>query len=144
MFFHGPQPQQEIAVEIDPGKTLLVALQAIADEGEATRKVQFELNGQARWVHVPVAGAGGGQPQRRRADAADPWQVASPMPGSIVSVSVQPGQRVRAGDTLLALEAMKMEAHVSAERDARVEAVLVAAGDRVQARDLLILLAPPG
>ncbi len=143
VFLYGAQPQQEIAVEIDPGKTLLVSLQAVAAEGEATRRVQFELNGQGRWVHVAVAGAGAAQEQRRQADPADPWQVASPMPGSIVSVSVQPGQRVAAGDTLLALEAMKMEAHVSAERDARVEAVLVAPGDRVQAKDLLVLLAPP-
>jgi pyruvate carboxylase len=62
------------------------------------------------------------------------------MPGGIVSVAVQPGQRVSAGSTLLALEAMKMETHVSAERDAEVEAVHVAPGDRVQAKDLLVVL----
>ena len=52
----------------------------------------------------------------------------------------QPGQRVSAGSTLLALEAMKMETHVAADRDAEVEAVLVAPGDRVMAKDLLIVL----
>jgi len=55
---------------------------------------------------------------------------------------VKAGQRVSAGSTLLALEAMKMETHVAAERDAEVESVLVAAGDRVQAKDLLIVLRP--
>ena len=66
--------------------------------------------------------------------------VSFPMPGAIVSVAVKVGQRVSAGSTLLALEAMKMETHVAAERDAEVEAVLVVPGDRVQAKDLLIVL----
>jgi pyruvate carboxylase len=62
----------------------------------------------------------------------------------VVSVAVVPGQRVSAGSTLLALEAMKMETHVAADRDAIVEQVLAAPGDRVQAKDLLIVLKAPG
>jgi pyruvate carboxylase len=58
----------------------------------------------------------------------------------VVAVAVQAGQPVRAGDTLLAIEAMKMETHICAERDAVVEKILVAAGDRVDAKALLILL----
>lgn len=77
------------------------------------------------------------------ADTTNPYHVAAPMPGAIVSVAVQVGQRVSAGGTLLALEAMKMETHVTADRDAEVDAVLIAPGDRVQAKDLLIVLRPP-
>jgi pyruvate carboxylase len=62
------------------------------------------------------------------------------MPGSIVTVSVQPGQRVSAGTTLVALEAMKMETHLAAERDCEIAAVHVHPGDRVAAKDLLIEL----
>jgi pyruvate carboxylase len=65
------------------------------------------------------------------------------MPGAIVNVAVQPGQRVGAGSTLLALEAMKMETQVAADRDAVVESVLVVPGDRVQAKELLVVLKPP-
>jgi pyruvate carboxylase len=142
VFFYGPQPQQEIAVEIDPGKTLLVALQSITPDGEGAHKVQFELNGQSRTVRivregVAVAGA------RPVADATNPWHVAAPMPGAIVNVAVAVGQRVGAGSTLLSLEAMKMETHVTADRDALVEAVHIAPGDRVQAKDLLIVLKTP-
>ena len=72
------------------------------------------------------------------ADATNPWHVAAPMPGAIVTVAVAVGQRVSAGSTLLSLEAMKMETHVTADRDAEVEAVHVAPGDRVQAKDLLL------
>jgi pyruvate carboxylase len=139
VFFYGPQPQQEIAVEIDPGKTLLVALQSITPDGEGAHKVQFELNGQSRTVRIVREGvaAAGARPV---ADATNPWHVAAPMPGAIVNVAVAVGQRVGAGSTLLSLEAMKMETHVTADRDALVEAVHIAPGDRVQAKDLLIVL----
>jgi pyruvate carboxylase len=59
---------------------------------------------------------------------------------SIVTVPVQPGQRVSAGSTLVALEAMKMETHIAADRDGEIAAVHVHPGDRVAAKDLLIEL----
>ncbi len=142
VFFYGPQLQQELTVEIDPGKSLLVALQSISPDGDAAQKVQFELNGQSRTVRVLQPGAGAAARARPVADAGNPWHVSAPMPGGIVSVAVSVGQRVSAGSTLLALEAMKMETHVAADRDAEVEAVHVAPGDRVQAKDLLIVLKP--
>ena len=142
VFFYGPQLQQELAVEIDPGKTLLVALQSITADGEAAQKVQFELNGQTRTVRIARVGVGAAVAGRPVADPANPWHVAAPMPGAVVTVAVVAGQRVTAGATLLSLEAMKMETHVTADRDAEVEAVHVGPGDRVQAKDLMILLRP--
>ena len=139
VFFYGPQPQQEMALEIDPGKTLLVVLQTITPDGDAT-KVQFELNGQPRTVRVPRSDAAGKAQSRPLADPGNPLQVAAPMPGSIVSVAVQVGQKVGPGSTLLALEAMKMETHVTADREAVVDQVLVVPGDRVQAKELLVVL----
>ncbi|MDE2454796.1 MAG: pyruvate carboxylase, partial [Burkholderiales bacterium] len=143
VFFYGPQPQQEMAIEIDPGKTLLVALQSITADGDAAHKVQFELNGQSRTLRVQHAQDGSAAGARPVADPSDPWQIAAPMPGAIVSVAVTPGQLLRAGAMLLSLEAMKMETHVTLDRDAEVEAVYIAPGDRVQAKDLLIRLRPP-
>jgi pyruvate carboxylase len=142
VFFYGAQLLQEMALEIDPGKTLLVALQAVAADGDSAHKVQFELNGQTRTVRVAGTGAGAGA-GRPLAEPGNPWHVPAPMPGAIVSVAVAVGQRVAAGSTLLALEAMKMETHVSAERDALVAAVHVKPGDRVQAKELLIELQVP-
>jgi pyruvate carboxylase len=139
VFFYGPQPQQEMALEIDPGKTLLVALQSISDDGEAAKKVQFELNGQSRTVRVQRTD-GAQAATRPMADPNNPLHIAAPMPGGIVSVAVTVGQHITAGSTLLALEAMKMETHVTADRDGVVEAVLVVPGDRVQAKDLLVVL----
>ncbi len=62
------------------------------------------------------------------------------MPGSIASVAVQAGQKVKAGDLLLTIEAMKMETGLHADRPATVKAVLVAPGAQIDAKDLLIEL----
>jgi pyruvate carboxylase len=140
VYFYGPQLQQEMALEIDSGKTLLVVLQSVTPDGDSAHKVQFELNGQTRTARIARADGGPAKAGRPVADATNPWHVAAPMPGAIVNVAVAPGQRVSAGSTLLSLEAMKMETHVAADRDAEVEAVHVAPGDRVQAKDLLIVL----
>ena len=76
------------------------------------------------------------------ADPANALHVAAPMAGGVVSVAVKPGQKVKAGDALLALEAMKMETHLNAERDAEIEQVLVHAGDQIDAKDLLVVFKP--
>ena len=144
VYFYGPQQQQEMALEIDAGKTLLVVLQSITPDGDAALKVQFELNGQTRTVRVARADGGPAKAGRPVADATNPWHVAAPMPGAIVNVAVAVGQRVSAGSTLLSLEAMKMETHVAADRDAEVESIHIAPGDRVQAKDLMIVLRPIG
>ncbi|MBK5153080.1 MULTISPECIES: pyruvate carboxylase [Paraburkholderia] len=142
VYFYGPQVQQEIAVEIDPGKTLLVALQAVSPDGDSAQKVQFELNGQLRTVRIQRSGASEPTCGRRIADPKNCWHVAAPMQGAIISIAVHPGQRVHPGSTLLSLEAMKMETCVTADRDAEIESVLASPGDRVQAKDLLIVLRP--
>jgi len=146
-FFYGMRVQDELAVDIDAGKTLLVTLQAIQRGGEgADHKLQFELNGQSRMVHIaPRAEAGGaakGSAKRRAAEPGNPLHVASPMPGAIVSVAVKPGQKIAVGDQLVSLEAMKMETHIAADREGVIAEVLVGPGDRVMAKDLLIVLAP--
>jgi pyruvate carboxylase len=143
-FLYGAQPQEEVAVDIGPGKTLLVALQGQHVDTEAGMvKVQFELNGQSRTTLIEQRVTGNEvsqRPSRPAADPSNPLHIAAPMPGSIVTVAVQPGQRVSAGTTLIALEAMEMETHIAADRDCEIAAVHVHAGERVAAKDLLIEL----
>ena len=136
-FFYGMKPGDEVALEIEAGKTLLVSLQTIHEE-EGVAKVQFEMNGQSRMTSVAKAGAAMAA-QRETAEPGNPLHVGAPMPGAIVTVPVVAGQHVQAGATLLSLEAMKMETHMTAERDGVIERVLVKVGDRVQAKDLLVV-----
>ncbi|OUM98340.1 MAG: hypothetical protein BAA04_05805 [Firmicutes bacterium ZCTH02-B6] len=69
------------------------------------------------------------------------WLTA-PMPGTVTEVRVQPGDRVRRGDILLVLTAMKMENEIPAPVAGFVQAVGVAAGDTVNSGDRLVQLVP--
>lgn len=138
-FFYGLADQQEIAVDLEPGKSLQIRLQGQADlpeEGEV--KLFFELNGQPRVIRVPKAGAGK-KVEARKAETGNSNHVGAPMPGMVVTVSVQPGQKVSQGDPLISIEAMKMEAAIRAEQGGTVKEVLVKPGQSVNAHDLLIV-----
>jgi pyruvate carboxylase len=142
VFLYGMEPGQEISVEIDPGKTLEVRLQAVGETNEAGEvRVFFELNGQPRTVRVPDRKVRAAAASRPKAEAGNPAHVAAPMPGVIASVAVAEGQAVEAGALLLTIEAMKMETGLYAERPGRVRAVHVRAGSQVDAKDLLVELA---
>ncbi len=140
-FLHGLSDREEIAVAIDRGKTLYIRQMARSEteDEEGRVKVFFELNGQPRVVRVRRAGA---ELTRRhpRMEDGNPAHVGAPMPGAVVTVAVRAGQKVRKGSPLVSLEAMKMETVITAERDAVVSRVLVAPGDRVGAKDLLVEL----
>ncbi|MEM8731543.1 MAG: pyruvate carboxylase [Pseudomonadota bacterium] len=140
-FFYGMEPGEEIAAEIDPGKTLEIRLQAVGETDEKGEvRVFFELNGQPRVIRVPNRAAVGSSAARPKADPGNPDHVAAPMPGVVASISAQAGGAVKAGDLLLTIEAMKMETGIHAERDATVKAVHVQPGGQIDAKDLLIEL----
>ncbi len=139
VFFYGMQPEQMISVDLDVGKTLIIQCLAIGEtDEEGNVRVFFELNGQPRTVKVANRKFVDKTEKRRKGDANNPQHVSSPMPGMISSIGVKAGQTVEAGDILLTIEAMKMETAIRSERDARVDLVLVSAGDNVDAKDLLI------
>lgn len=87
-----------------------------------------------------VSPAPAAAPAPRASAPAGGETITSPMPGSIVSVAVKPGQSVKKGDVVLVLEAMKMENEIMAPHDAAVTAVLVNKGDNVNSGDPLVAL----
>jgi pyruvate carboxylase len=140
VFFFGMQSGQEINIDIERGKTLIVRFVTTSDAHEdGTRTVFFELNGQPRPIRVADRSQVAKRPARRKAEAGNLDQVGAPMPGSVVTVTVHAGQSVRRGDVLLTLEAMKMETSVRAERDGLIKEVLVRPGRQVDTKDLLAL-----
>ena len=141
IYFYGMQPGGEINVELERGKTLVIAMTAIGEtEEDGTVRVFFELNGQPRIITVMDRKASASVAVRRVADSANESHIAAPMPGVVAALAVAQGQAVKAGDLLLTLEAMKMEAAVTAPKDSVVNAVFVKVGQSVQAKDLLIEL----
>jgi pyruvate carboxylase len=75
---------------------------------------------------------------RTKADPADPLQVAAPMPGLVVNVAVQAGDRVARGQKLLTMEAMKMETTLYAELEGRIAELICKPGTQVQTGDLVL------
>jgi pyruvate carboxylase len=141
-FFYGLLDREEISIDIDKGKTLVVRQTGRSDtvDDEGKIKVFFELNGQPRTVRVPKAGLAATGRAKPKAEEGNAKHVGAPMPGMVVTVAVKVGQKVVKGDPLLSMEAMKMETMLSAERDATVIAVHVRPGDVINAKDLLIEL----
>ena len=141
VYFYGMAPEDEIFVDIEKGKTLVIrclALGDVDDKGMGT--VFFELNGQPRRVKVPdrIHGASAAR-ERRKAEPGNEVHVGAPMPGVVSALAVVAGQNVAAGDVLLSIEAMKMETALHAERDGTIAEVLVKSGDQIDAKDLLIV-----
>jgi pyruvate carboxylase len=143
VFFYGMQVGQEIAVELERGKTLFVRYAALGEPDElGMRTVYFELNGQPRTVSVADRHLAGVKAPPRKADPANAYQVGAPMPGQIVKALASEGRPVQKGDALLTLEAMKMQTVIHAPLDGVVESVLAPIGSRVAAGDLLVVLQP--
>ncbi|HYC08096.1 MAG TPA: pyruvate carboxylase [Steroidobacteraceae bacterium] len=143
VFFYGMEPGQEISVDLERGKTLIVRYVASSEPHEdGTRTVFFELNGQPRSVRVPDHGQVATRAPPRKAEAGNPLQLGAPMPGVVATVAVVAGARVARGDALLTLEAMKMETAVRAEAEGEVAEVAVRPGQSVEAKDLLVVLRP--
>jgi pyruvate carboxylase len=143
-FFYGMEKGEEINVEIDPGKMLIIKFQTVGDPHlDGKRLVFFELNGQPREVMVldRKLAAQGSAAGRAKAEAGNPAHVGAPMPGAVVNVTVSPGEKVETGQKLLTMEAMKMETTLYAERSGTVAEVLVRAGMQVEGGDLLLRFA---
>jgi pyruvate carboxylase len=143
VFFYGMEPGQEISVDLERGKTLIVRYLASSEPHEdGTRTVFFELNGQPRSVRVADASQVAARPPPRKVETGNAAHVGAPMPGLVASVAVRTGAQVARGDLLLTLEGMKMETAVRAGLSAEVAEVLARPGQMVEARDLLIVLKP--
>jgi pyruvate carboxylase len=142
-FFYGLQPGEEINVEIEEGKVLIIRLVSIGSpDKDGRRTISYELNGMARDVVITDKSVSPKTKARPKADLADPTQVAAPIPGLIASLSVSTGAKVAKGDKLLMMEAMKMQTTVYAPCDGVVDDLKIAVGDTVESKDLLVRIRP--
>eukprot|EP00752_Nemacystus_decipiens_P000961 g961.t1 len=138
VFFYGMEPGQEIAVDIEKGKTLVIRLLTVGEPDEAgQREVFFELNGQPRMVRIADRSLAAQAAVNEKADETNPGHVPAPMPGVVSTIAASEGQTVKAGDVLMTLEAMKMETAIHAPRAGTVKRLAVKPGAQVDAKDLL-------
>jgi len=139
VYFYGLEAGNEIFVEIERGKTLVVRCLAFSETNDKGMvRVFFELNGQPRSIAVPDRAHGAaGTHARPKADLSNNLHIGSPLPGVVSTINIKPGSTIKAGDVLLSIEAMKMETALHAERAGTIAELHVAVGDQVDAKDLL-------
>jgi len=140
-FFYGIRQGDEVPLELEPGKTLVVKFLTIGDpHHDGSRTVFFELNGQPREVNVRDRKLKVEVQANPKADPANPGHVGAPIPGAVTSIAVELNQEVRKGDKLLVMEAMKMQTTVYAPVGGRVIERLVHVGQTVEPKDLLVAI----
>jgi len=143
VFFYGLKSGEEITVEIESGKSLIIKFLTISEpHPDGTRTLFFELNGQPREVNVRDRALRVVERAHPKADPADPGQVAAPTAGVISGIAVQANHAVERGAKLLTLEAMKMQSNIYAPISGRIVKLLVTPGQHVEAKDLLVTIAP--
>ncbi|MDU0289393.1 pyruvate carboxylase [Saccharothrix longispora] len=139
-FFYGLKPGEEYSVDLEPGVRLLIGLEAIGEADErGVRTVMAVLNGQLRPIQVRDRSVAAEVPVAEKADRANPDHVAAPFAG-VVTPSVGEDDQVEAGQTVATIEAMKMEAAITAPRAGRVKRLAVRGVQQVEGGDLLIVL----
>ena len=142
-FFYGLKSGEEITVEIEAGKTLIIKYMTASEpHPDGTRTLFFDLNGQPREVNVRDRSLRVVERAHPKADPADPGQVGAPTAGVISGIAVQVNHTVERGAKLMTLEAMKMQSNIYAPIAGRVSKLLVAPGQNVEAKDLLVTIAP--
>jgi pyruvate carboxylase len=142
-FFFGLKPGEEITFDIEHGKTLIVKFLTTGDaHPDGTRTLFFELNGQPREVNVRDRSLRVVERSHPKADVANTGHVGAPTAGLISSIAVQANHPVERGAKLLTLEAMKMQSNIYAPIAGKVGKLLVAPGQHVEAKDLLVVIVP--
>ncbi|MGD6818410.1 pyruvate carboxylase [Metabacillus sp. 113a] len=140
-FLYGMRLGEEVEVVIEHGKTLIVKLVSIGEpQADGTRVVYFELNGQPREVVIKDESIKSAVAAKAKADHANQEHIGASMPGTVIKVLVQKGEKVNKGDHLMITEAMKMETTVQAPYTGTVKDIHVGNGEAIQTGDLLIEL----
>ena len=141
VFFHGLAVGETNKVNIADGKTLVIKYLGLGEvDKDGMRTVSFELNGIRRDVQVPDEAAQKNIVKVPMADPEDKSQVGASIPGAVSKVSVKVGDRVEKNQTLVTIEAMKMETAITARMDGTVASIEVKEGDTVKGGQLLLTI----
>ncbi len=139
-YLYGLQSNTEHVVEIEEGKRLILGLQAISEADErGYRSVMCTINGQLRPVNVRDESVESDVAAQEKADPKDDSQVAAPFDG-VVTLQVEEGASVEAGATVATIEAMKMEASITAPKAGKVERLAFTGTQQVEGGDLVLVL----
>ena len=138
-FFFGMKIGEEIKVEIEQGKMLVIKLVHIGEaNADGIRTVSFEFNGLPREIDIKDRNVKATNISRKKADKANQGEIGATLSGSVVKVLVEKGQAVTKGTPLVVTEAMKMETTIAAPISGIVAQIHVTAGNRIESGDCLL------
>ena len=139
-FLYGLEPEVEHTVELEPGVTLIIELEAISEPDErGYRTVVTSMNGQLRPVSVRDAEVATDVKAAEKAERGNARHVAAPFAG-VVTLQVAEGDAVESGQTVATIEAMKMEASITVQQAGTVERLAIGKVQQVEGGDLLLEL----
>ena len=137
VFFHGLREGETCEIDVAEGRTMIVQLNEIGKvDEEGYRILNFEINGNRREIkikdklevnHLSKSSSN----VIKMADSDNEKEVGAAIPGSVIKVLVKEGDTVKENDSLMIIEAMKMETNITASCDGVVESVLVKEGEQV-------------
>ena len=140
-FLYGLRLGEEIEVEIEVGKTLIIKLVSISEPThDGNRIIYFELNGQPREISIQDMNVEVSHLSKPKADLTNDGHIGATMPGAVLKVAISTGSKVKRGQHLLITEAMKMETTVQAPFNGVVKEIHVVAGEAIATGDLLIVM----
>ncbi|MCE5290551.1 MAG: pyruvate carboxylase [Nocardiaceae bacterium] len=143
-FFYGLRRGEEHRVQLTKGVELLIGLEAVSEPDErGMRTVMCILNGQLRPVSVRDRSIAAEVPAAEKADRNNPNHVAAPFAG-VVTLQIANGDKIKAGDTIATIEAMKMEAAITAPRGGTVTRLSIGKVQQVEGGDLLVVIEGEG
>ncbi len=144
VFFHGLAEGETSEIEVAEGKIMVVQLIEIGKlDSEGYRTLDFEINGNRREIKIKdkteriVSNLGTGT-SSKMADPSNKQEIGSSIPGTIIKILVKEGQEVKEGESLVVVEAMKMETNMVSSCNGIVESILVSEGQQVKTGELLV------
>ena len=138
-FFYGLNPGEEVLVEFEPGKVIIVELSYISNaNNEGNRTVYFKLNGQTRAVVIKDKTVK--STKKAHVKASESNQIGAPLQGKLVDLKVKKGDMVTLDQPLFVLEAMKMESSVLSHLNGKVKKIHLSEGTMVMQNDMIIEL----
>ncbi len=140
-FFYGMDVGEEIMVELEGGKNVLISLMLKGEPDEAGNvSIFFKINGQLRNVLIKDTSVKVEKQENVKADSGDPKQIGAPLQGLLSNVLVKTGQEVKRNQPLFVIEAMKMETTVTATEEGVVAKIQLKGGSLVNSDDLVLTL----
>ena len=134
-------PGEEIIVELDKGKTLLIQFLSLGEANEdGMARVLFKVNGQTRAIEVKDESVKVEKVVHQKVDKNDKQQIGAPLQGALSNIQVKAGDKVEKNQPLFVIEAMKMETTITANAAGEVDKIVLKEGDMVFSDDLVIVM----